>query len=197
MFPFTIQIFKQYFLVLLLFGMLFLPACNEPSLGGGTEAATTWGEQETSIKWDELETYIKTEFSESALPYDAYEFDTGPVPVSFSEVANSAENSEFSQTNIQETGVDEADKVKTDGTYLYIAGDKVVHIVNAVPADSMNILSTINVNGDVDSLYLSNNKLIILYRYNEGSGLTCEITLFSNDVFFSCISKDKGEKLFE
>ena len=164
MFPFISQVFKRYSWLILISGTLIIQACNEPSLGGGTEAE--------SITLAELETYIKTEFSESALPSDAYEFLTGPIPVTYGEVANFNENNDFSQTNIQETGVDESDKVKTDGTYLYIAGDNAVHIVTAVPADSMNNLSTINVNGDIDSLYLSNNKLIILYRFNEGSSLT-------------------------
>lgn len=43
-----------------------------------------------------------------------------------------ADSSDYSSTNIQETGVDEGDVVKTDGKYLYILGnDNKLHIIKA------------------------------------------------------------------
>lgn len=43
-----------------------------------------------------------------------------------------ADSSDYSSTNIQETGVDEGDVVKTDGKYLYILGnDNKLHIIRA------------------------------------------------------------------
>jgi len=49
----------------------------------------------------------------------------------------------YSTTNTQVQGVDEADIVKTDGTYLYQSTNKEVRIVKAFPADEMSIESRI------------------------------------------------------
>ena len=157
---------KSYLILIILLSMTYIIACKGVRVG--TEVGNT-----SSNSWNELEIYIKGEFSESVLPSEVYEFETGLVPAELSDVANDYYSAgDYSRTNVQEIGVDESDKVKSDGTYLYIAGDSAVHIVNAVPADSMNIISTINVNGTVDSLYLDNNTLIILYEYSSGRGLT-------------------------
>ncbi len=154
---------KTYLILTIFLGVSFITGCRNTLVG--TEVGNTITAEQ------ELENYIKNEFSEAVLPSDIYT-SAGVVPVEFSDVATANVVSEYSQTNIQEPGVDEADKVKTDGTYLYIAGDNAVHIVNAVPSDSMNISSTVNVNGTVESLYLNNNTLIILYRFSEGRGLS-------------------------
>lgn len=56
---------------------------------------------------------------------------------------SSEEAADYSATNIQEIGVDEADIVKTDGTYIYILRQNgAVTIVNADPA-SLEVVSTI------------------------------------------------------
>lgn len=45
---------------------------------------------------------------------------------------SASDSSDYSSTNIQETGVDEGDVVKTDGKYLYILGnDNKLHIIKA------------------------------------------------------------------
>lgn len=49
---------------------------------------------------------------------------------------------DFSETNIQVEGVDEADIIKTDGSYIYTLGHGNLVIVNAYPADEAEILST-------------------------------------------------------
>jgi len=68
----------------------------------------------------------------------------------------------FSTTNIQEVGLDESDVVKNDGTYLYILGSHQVRIVRAVPADDMQIVSTVELPSQAAELYLRNDKLIAL-----------------------------------
>ena len=171
MFPFIIRIFRQYFGLIFMSGLIIITSCKGtgPNVGGGTEAGPAISKGFASA--DELEVYIKDEFSESAIPSNAYSSLDRNVPNALLDVAATAETYGYSQTNVQEAGVDEADKIKTDGTYLYVADNNAVHIVNAVPADSMNILSTIDVNGAVDSLYLNNNTLVILYRVNDGGRL--------------------------
>ncbi|MGD2110998.1 MAG: beta-propeller domain-containing protein [Phycisphaerae bacterium] len=68
----------------------------------------------------------------------------------------------FSTTNIQESGVDEGDVVKTDGTHLYILSDNRLHIVRAAPADEMEVLSTTDVEQSADEMYLAGDTLVVL-----------------------------------
>ena len=74
----------------------------------------------------------------------------------------------YTDTNLQEAGVDEADVVKTDGEFLYVAGayatenqDKISVVRTASP---MSAISTITVKGSVSDMYLYNHLLVILYR---------------------------------
>ncbi|MBM3291389.1 hypothetical protein FJY84_01790 [Candidatus Bathyarchaeota archaeon] len=67
----------------------------------------------------------------------------------------------YSSTNIQVAGVDEADKVKTDGKYLYIARGNVVYISKAYPPSEAEILSRIKLDEQVGDIYLAGNKLVV------------------------------------
>lgn len=70
--------------------------------------------------------------------------------------------SQFSQTNNQVEGVDEADIVKNDGKYIYtISGDN-VFIALAYPASEMTLLSEINLSGlNPQQMFINDNKLIV------------------------------------
>jgi len=51
---------------------------------------------------------------------------------------------DYSRTNVQVEGVDEADMVKTDGTYIYVlTQQQQLHIIKAVPPEQAKKLSTI------------------------------------------------------
>ena len=69
---------------------------------------------------------------------------------------------EYSATNIQVEGVDEADIVKTDGYYLYIVTQKSVNIVKAFPAESAELVSEIKfVSSSPSGLFVNGNKLAV------------------------------------
>jgi inhibitor of cysteine peptidase len=68
---------------------------------------------------------------------------------------------DYSGTNVQVAGVDEADKVKTDGTYLYIARGTIVYIASAYPPSEAKLLSRINLNAQVGDLYIAGDKLVV------------------------------------
>ncbi|WLD91614.1 beta-propeller domain-containing protein [Alkalihalobacillus sp. AL-G] len=59
--------------------------------------------------------------------------------------AKSAENSnpDYSKTNNQVSGVDEADTVKTDGNYLYQVMDGRIIITKLIPANQMKVMKSI------------------------------------------------------
>jgi len=78
-----------------------------------------------------------------------------------------ATGSGFSTTTTQEAGVDEADVLKTDGTYLYLIDDSTqnhstLRIVRAVPAENMAVMSEVALDGYGRELYLRDGKLVAL-----------------------------------
>jgi inhibitor of cysteine peptidase len=125
--------------------------------------------------YDELKTYLETS---SSLPNNYW---LGPVrggvvlesrdfsaqvktpepapavPIEPSETSGS----DYSQTNVQVEGVDEADIVKTDGEYLYIVSGGNINIVKAVPAEEARVLSKIILNGYVTGIFVNGDKLAV------------------------------------
>jgi uncharacterized secreted protein with C-terminal beta-propeller domain len=146
-----------YFLAIMLAAFLAVIGCNDDSSSSSPKAK--------SFKSDEaLTSYLKDQYANSATP----------TPVRYYMMDNAAPESDagadkgFSSTNLQEAGVDESDMIKTDGEYLYIANESDVRIVSATPADSMNVVSYVKAGGWIDSIYLYDNKLVILYRPSNG-----------------------------
>lgn len=72
----------------------------------------------------------------------------------------------YSTTNVQVAGVDEADLVKTDGSYIYTVSDKNIAIISAVPADKAKLVSTISLSGRPQEIYLDQDKLVV-FGYEE------------------------------
>jgi uncharacterized secreted protein with C-terminal beta-propeller domain len=68
---------------------------------------------------------------------------------------------DFSQTNIQVEGVDEADIVKTDGEYIYFARGTEVIIVKAYPVSEAEVVSRINMTRNVHDLYVASDRLVV------------------------------------
>ena len=81
--------------------------------------------------------------------------------------ASGAENGDFSQTTIQEEGVDEADVVKTDGDYLYVMTGEELRIVQATPPAELQLLSTFELEGYGRDLYLVGDLAVALTASSE------------------------------
>lgn len=67
----------------------------------------------------------------------------------------------FSSTNIQVAGVDEADMVKTDGQYIYQVKEMDLLITKATPATDMAVVSTTDLKGTAQELYIKGNYLAV------------------------------------
>lgn len=79
------------------------------------------------------------------------------------EMAEQSIAGNFSDTNTQVEGVDEADIVKTDGTYLYQVQDNAILIVKALPASDMAIMSRIDLQSQTPrEIYIDTNRLIMI-----------------------------------
>jgi uncharacterized secreted protein with C-terminal beta-propeller domain len=71
-----------------------------------------------------------------------------------------AEN--YSETNVQTEGVDEADLVKTDGKFLYTLSGNQLVIVDAWPAQQAHEVSRVDIKGYPYSMFLDGTRLAIL-----------------------------------
>jgi len=65
----------------------------------------------------------------------------------------------YSRTNVQVEGVDEADIVKTDGTYIYVISNKTIIILKAYPPENAQILSKITFKGTLRGIFINQDKL--------------------------------------
>ncbi|HML38881.1 MAG TPA: beta-propeller domain-containing protein [Bacillota bacterium] len=94
--------------------------------------------------------------------------DQGLIPVS--KAASSAKDDSYSQTNVQVEGIDEADIVKTDGKYIYIAGNNAVRIVGANKGKlSDDTVIRLSADKTVNEIYVDGDRLVLLGTRSENN----------------------------
>jgi inhibitor of cysteine peptidase len=125
--------------------------------------------------YSQLQQYIAAN-AKSAQQYNRYGVSFGgALPVGIGAVTltasaasasapqSSSTTPSFTGTNVQVQGVDEPDRVKTDGTHLYVSTQNSVTIMNAYPPSSASVLSTLSFpNADVIGLEISQNRLLVI-----------------------------------
>jgi uncharacterized secreted protein with C-terminal beta-propeller domain len=74
---------------------------------------------------------------------------------------------DYSGTNIQVEGVDEADLVKTDGMYIYLAREDTVVIVRAYPPEEAEVVTRLRLYQWVQDLFVSGDKLVVFLRISK------------------------------
>jgi inhibitor of cysteine peptidase len=77
--------------------------------------------------------------------------------------------SDYSSTNVQIEGIDEADFVKNDGKYIYMITQNKLVIVDAYPAENAKIVSTTKLDGYARNMLVKEDKLVIFVDGNEQS----------------------------
>jgi inhibitor of cysteine peptidase len=77
----------------------------------------------------------------------------------------------YTGTNVQVQGVDEPDRVKTDGAHLFVSTQDSVALIDAYPPNSTAILSTLAFpNNAVLGLETTTNRLMVIVQTNSGAG---------------------------
>lgn len=76
---------------------------------------------------------------------------------------------DFSGTNNQEQGVDEADFIKTDGYYIYVLQGSTLSIMNVPEYGEIDFASNTSIEGSPISMMLRGDRLIVLSSYNPWS----------------------------
>jgi uncharacterized secreted protein with C-terminal beta-propeller domain len=112
----------------------------------------------------ELKNFVKS----NTASYDyGYGFLGAPMAAKSAQTTGAAVESagtraeEYSQTNIQVEGVDEADIVKNDGKYIYTVSGKKIVILDAYPAESARILSEIELSDVPQEIFINKDKLVV------------------------------------
>lgn len=129
--------------------------------GGGTEVGNAGCS--TFKGSEDLKIYLKNQFAKSILPASSYHSKNTSPDNDNQTSGQPGANPSYSGTNVQEQGVDESDKVKTDGVHIYVAGDRKVSVVDASDASNMKVIGTIPMDVSPDELYLHEGVLVVLY----------------------------------
>lgn len=90
---------------------------------------------------------------------------TAPVAAPTAPGQESAVADDYSKTNVQVEGVDEADVVKNDGQYIYLIKGVSIRIVKATPPDAMKEVSRVAVpeSGFTPSeMFVDGNRLVVV-----------------------------------
>ena len=72
------------------------------------------------------------------------------------------EGEDYSGTNNQEEGVDEADFVKTDGYHIYYLNSKTLHILNTSIIGNVTLDSEMLIEGTPQAMMLDGNRLVVI-----------------------------------
>lgn len=118
---------------------------------------------------DELRAFLNRSYLGRAIFHGPLGFRLPGGSISFGQALSAKtmaipEASDYSVTNIQVEGVDEADFVKTDGKYIYLVADSSIVIVRAYPPEKAGVLSRISLNRSVGEIFLNGDRLAVLLR---------------------------------
>ncbi|KJS02357.1 MAG: hypothetical protein VR68_03175 [Peptococcaceae bacterium BRH_c4a] len=81
----------------------------------------------------------------------------------------------YSATNVQVEGVDEADIIKNDGKYMYIASANQLHILEAYPAEQARLLSTVKIKGYISGLFLNGSRIVVISDRSGAPGMMAAV----------------------
>jgi uncharacterized secreted protein with C-terminal beta-propeller domain len=152
--------------IITIFALLILAGAFYYS--GRNTIDSLYPEEELALKtftsYEDLVTFLKESRAEGGFGYRTFggaEMLTAEAAPSMAKADTGATAEDYSTTNIQVEGVDEADIIKNDGKYIYtVSGDKVV-IVDAYPAENAKILSEIKFEGTPNEIFINKDRLIV------------------------------------
>mgnify|MGYP004698749831 FL=1 len=115
---------------------------------------------------------LKTRDAKRYYIEDMFSVDSITNENSKNETATNEAADDYSKTNTQVQGVDEADIVKTDGTHIYYLANEKLTIINTENASQMKEMSTIEFDETFtpEELFLNNDKIIVIgtrFEYDE------------------------------
>lgn len=135
------------------------------------QAVATGGKLATFTSCLDLKDYLEENSKQSNYPVMMYDkalpvmAPSAPSAVTESTGSQTSASPDYSSTNIQVEGVDEADIVKNDGKYIYLVKGNTVRVVEAYPAKDMKELDKVQFD-DKDfyptDMYVDGNRLVVV-----------------------------------
>ena len=155
--------------------------CGVDEGGGGGSGSSSSSAEHTLTPvtdCDEVRDHMAASLTEEALdgmyrPYrygPGLENDAADAPAEDGASGDSGESSsepdDFTDTNVQEEGVDEPDLVKTDGTHIYTVVDGALRVLESWPPEDTEVLGQYDFQDNVhpDSLFLKDDRAVVLSR---------------------------------
>ena len=124
---------------------VFLQRAQSMSYGGGNDFRMMGGMAETAVGAPMMDVVMG-------------------APTSGTSQAKSS--TDFSQTNVQVEGVDEADFIKNDGEFIYMIADNKLLIVKAFPGEEAEIVSETLIDGQARNLFLNGDRVAVFATKN-------------------------------
>ncbi|MBX3216789.1 MAG: beta-propeller domain-containing protein [Labilithrix sp.] len=97
---------------------------------------------------------------------------TAPPNAGSGESPSRESASSYSETNTQVAGVDEADIIKNDGKNLYVLHGRSFKVVNAWPANELQEMSSIDVEGTPTEMFVADGKVVVYSTVNGAAVFT-------------------------
>ncbi len=160
-------------------------------------AASTPDAEEGNVKTFNSIQEVKNHVEIKSAPTTYYRTPTlGGAPVAAEPketggTAGSTGSTDYSETNIQEKGVDEPDTMKNDGEYIYTITDQKVKIAKAYPVNQMKTVSTINLEDyDPQNLFINDDKLVVFTQSSQVKcmALKCPSPTWNTDILIYDLS---------
>lgn len=113
--------------------------------------------------YDEVSAFLSSSSSSNG-GYPGYAI-AEAMPLAAAPTSKSADSSsgagaaDYSTTNVQVQGVDEADTFKTDGRYIYTVTNGQIALLDAFPAENLKVLSVLN-KSSYSGLFVNGNTLV-------------------------------------
>jgi len=173
---------------------------TEPSVPPEDDVPPVFSELKTFSSYEELENFLNVNMEKAGqlenLPSFTFGVDEGRgLSQDDQTLGPESAPAEYSTTNIQVAGVDEADIVKTDGEYLYVVSGSHIYILRAYPANQAKLLSKIEIDETYGAqIYVNENKLAVIgniypvldYTYAESAteeGLLVPPYVYNDEMF--------------
>ena len=149
-------------------GCLVIAAIIGTALASEDAGKETWGDLQKFASKEELREFLK-EHAQGGwndgiypqVPGGAGRESAVKAPAPAVTAAPTSSARDYSTTNVQVEGVDEADFVKNDGKYIYIISGGTLAIVEAFPAKTAKIVSETRVDGRPAALFLAGDRLVV------------------------------------
>jgi uncharacterized secreted protein with C-terminal beta-propeller domain len=111
--------------------------------------------------YEELQHFVDTNAPYGTVDWRGMVLSPAPESANGADGSSSQSASDYSATNIQVAGVDEADIVKTDGDYIYLVSGNRTIIVKAYPGEEARVVSEIEAEGRPIGMFINGEKLVV------------------------------------